>query len=61
MRPERGKSTRMEGVHEAYERLRAELAEHDRSGEPETPFSAGIREILGERDAHREQSADSAA
>ena len=51
----------MDGMHEAYERLRDELAEHERSGEPETPFSAGIRQILSERDGAAEQSADSAA
>ena len=43
----------------AVERLRRLLAEHDRRGEPDTPFFIGIRETLRDLDEDRrdEQSA----
>lgn len=49
-----------DSVNEAVERLRLVLREHDRSGERDTPFHLGIREVLDERDAYR-ADAESAA
>jgi phosphoglycolate phosphatase-like HAD superfamily hydrolase len=49
-----------ESVNEAIERLRDVLREHDRRGEPDTPFYLGIREALADRDAYS-VDADSAA
>ena len=49
------------GLETALARLRRELAEHDRSGAPETPFSAGIRQVLEGEDARGEQSAGGSA
>ena len=46
---------------EAVSRLRGLLAEHDRSGEPDTPFYAGIREALLELDAYGDVGESSAA
>lgn len=37
---------------EAVTRLRGLLAEHDRSGGPDTPFFVGIREALDDLDAY---------
>jgi hypothetical protein len=37
------------------------LREHDRSGEPETPFFAGIRASLDDLDAYAEREESSAA
>jgi hypothetical protein len=42
-----------EQVSEAVERLRHVLREHERSGERDTPFHLGIREVLEERDGYR--------
>ena len=44
----------------ALERLRRELAEHDRSGARETPFSTAIREQLAQEES-LDGSASSAA
>ena len=49
-----------ESVNEAVERLRLLLREHERSGENDTPFHLGIREVLAERDGYR-ADAESAA
>jgi hypothetical protein len=46
---------------EAVARLRRLVAEHDRSGEPDTPFFIGIREALEDLDAHAERNESSAA
>jgi hypothetical protein len=46
---------------EAVSRLRKLLREHDRSGDPETPFFAGIRASLEELDAYAERDESSAA
>lgn len=45
----------------ALERLRRELEEHERSGARETPFSAGIREVLADEEARGERAGGSAA
>jgi hypothetical protein len=45
----------------ALERLRRDLAEHDRSGRRETPFSAAIREQLAQEQSLEELSSGSAA
>ncbi len=42
-------------------RLRRELAEHARSGAPETPFSLAIREQLAAEDALDDRSTGSSA
>lgn len=49
-----------EHVSEAVERLRHVLREHERSGDRDTPFHIGIREILAERDGYS-ADAESAA
>jgi hypothetical protein len=49
------------GLETALARLRRELAAHDESGAPETPFSAGIRQVLEDEDARREHSAGGSA
>jgi hypothetical protein len=49
-----------EQVGEAVERLRHVLREHERSGERDTPFHLGIREVLAERDGYS-ADAESAA
>jgi hypothetical protein len=46
---------------EAVSRLRKLLREHDRSGDPETPFFAGIRASLEELDGYAERDELSAA
>ena len=46
---------------EAVSPLRGLLREHDRSGEVETPFFAGIRETLAELDAYARRDESSAA
>ena len=46
---------------EAVTRLRGLLREHDRSGEPDSPFFAGIREALTELDAYAARDESSAA
>ena len=46
---------------EAVSRLRGLLREHDRSGAPDSPFFAGIREALDELDAYAERDESSAA
>lgn len=46
---------------EAVARLRRLLAEHDRSGAPETPFSLGIRDALAELDAYEDAGEPTAA
>jgi hypothetical protein len=46
---------------EAVSRLRKLLREHDRSGEPDTPFFAGIRSSLDDLDAYAERDESSAA
>jgi hypothetical protein len=45
----------------ALVRLRRELAHHDGSGAPETPFSAAIREQLAQEDSAARLSGASAA
>jgi hypothetical protein len=52
---------RVSGRELALERLRRDLAEHDRSGRPETPFSAALREQLGQEQSLGELSSGSAA
>jgi len=42
-------------------RLRRLLREHKRSGAPETPFFAGIRNALEELDAYAERDESTAA
>jgi hypothetical protein len=42
-------------------RFRKLLREHDRGGEPETPFFAGIRASLDDLDAYAERDESSAA
>ena len=49
-----------DSVHQAVERLRHLLREHDRSGEDDTAFHLGIREVLEERDGYS-ADAESAA
>ena len=46
---------------EAVLRLRKLLREHDRSGEPETPFFAGIRASLDDLDEFTQRDESSAA
>jgi hypothetical protein len=46
---------------EAVSRLRELLRQHDRTGEPETPFFAGIRASLDDLDAYAEREESSAA
>ena len=46
---------------EAVSRLRRILGEHERSGEPDSPFFAGIREALDELDAFADRGESSAA
>ena len=46
---------------EAVSRLRGLLREHDRSGEADSPFFAGIRTTLEELDAYAERDESSAA
>ena len=45
----------------ALDCLRRELAHHDGSGAPETPFSAAIREQLAQEDSLAGLSGESAA
>ncbi len=47
-------------VNQAVERLRQLIHEHERSGEKDTPFHLGIREILEERSSYS-ADAESAA
>ena len=46
---------------DAVARLRGLLREHDRTGEPDSPFFAGIRQALHELDAYAERDESSAA
>ena len=53
-------NVRHDDVEQAVERLRRLLREHERSGDRDTPFHLGIREVLAERDgyaAERESAA----